>query len=413
MKNASLGKIWLILVCCFVAQFCNAQHILYNETYLGIYVPSPLYYGLKVYAADSNGSQLRYDSLGITLNDDGDTSTVHWELVGSTVNSVNYEYFLIRYKEVNNHVHFKTIQVAKNIVGLFAPTNLWDSVYIFNTYDSSSGRFLYTRILTQVASSKKSKPINYSLKNYYYDADYNDTLELTSLWDSSAKKWVDSKKSVAVFRAGLGVPQYYQHYSYVNNAWLLNTVDSIAYDSAANPKLIRTQVNHNGQLVDSASRLIRRINANDVETYHFIYKNNQWIKDSMSITHYNYHGIASHLVKVYDPVSQLCIRAVKANYANPYYEDVEENESEGKLGIRLYPNPSLSSFNVEYNLPNSEDVDISLHDILGRQVRHIFMANQTDGNHIQQVDMMDLAPGIYMVRVQIHGKIKQEKIIKM
>ncbi len=404
---------FLLLICMGSLQ---AQHIRYDETIFGKYVPSPPYINCSVFDADSFGRSIQNND-SFELNQlDSSRSNIHWENITSYgINGTNRRcYFQTRYEVNNNFVTSKYIRVTKYTYGLLIPSNLRDSAHIFYTYDSSSGRYMYKSILTQLVDAKGSS-YNYEKTDYYYDSNYTDTLEMYRQWDIVNKAWKDSAKSVAVFSPSLGVPQWYKHFIYSKSqgAWLLNTIDSMSYDSAANPKAICTQVNRNGKLIDSSRRFLIRINADTFENDHWIWNGKQWIKDTIAIFYFNSVGIVAKVFKIYDPVSQLVVNAFKCRYANPQFEGIDNDSAITSSSLHIYPNPAFETVTIEYTLPDVQDADIAIYDLMGRQVKHIFNSKQPDGKHLEQINIQDLPPAIYIVKVQLVGISQEEKLVKL
>ena len=68
--------------------------------------------------------------------------------------------------------------------------------------------------------------------------------------------------------------------------------------------------------------------------------------------------------------------------------------------LNIYPNPASSSFNIDYNLPVSSDVQLEIATMQGVVVRIISQKEQSAGAHQLKVDtaIEQLASGIYIVR---------------
>jgi hypothetical protein len=81
--------------------------------------------------------------------------------------------------------------------------------------------------------------------------------------------------------------------------------------------------------------------------------------------------------------------------------------------VKIYPNPSSRSFNVEYSLTESENVEISMQDLLGREVSHISYQNKEAGMHTEELRVPDLAQGIYTVIIRANSVNGQYKVIKV
>lgn len=63
------------------------------------------------------------------------------------------------------------------------------------------------------------------------------------------------------------------------------------------------------------------------------------------------------------------------------------------------PNPSTTSARVPFSLQQATDVQMSVYDVLGRQVATIADGARSAGNHEATLNVSDLAPGTYVVRL--------------
>jgi len=83
----------------------------------------------------------------------------------------------------------------------------------------------------------------------------------------------------------------------------------------------------------------------------------------------------------------------------------------------VYPNPFTSETTIQYTLPATEDVSISIFDVQGRLVNQIFNGTQDSGEY--QVEWRGIAgngagvtPGIYYLRIITSEGIKSQMIVK-
>ena len=88
------------------------------------------------------------------------------------------------------------------------------------------------------------------------------------------------------------------------------------------------------------------------------------------------------------------------------------------IGIdsKVYPNPSNSTFVINYSLPEAAFVSLNIYDILGREVAQLKSSHQKRGNHKTTWDGRDFSnnkssPGIYFVKIQIGDYQSNQKII--
>lgn len=86
--------------------------------------------------------------------------------------------------------------------------------------------------------------------------------------------------------------------------------------------------------------------------------------------------------------------------------------SEG-LNISIYPNPFTGTTSWYAGLAEDAQLSLEVFDIQGRLVRqpadHLALEK---GTHRMEIDLSDLAPGVYFVRTTLGGKTFQDRIIK-
>lgn len=77
--------------------------------------------------------------------------------------------------------------------------------------------------------------------------------------------------------------------------------------------------------------------------------------------------------------------------------------------LEVYPNPAKGQINVRLALDKAEPVSISLSNIYGQEVQAMTVSNQV--NVQAQMDISNLAAGIYMVNVEMAGRKAIRKLI--
>lgn len=77
--------------------------------------------------------------------------------------------------------------------------------------------------------------------------------------------------------------------------------------------------------------------------------------------------------------------------------------------LKVYPNPGNGWLNVELNFIQSEDADLSVHDITGKMV----FKKSINGNGImlEQIDLNDLNSGVYILSINTQNGVVSERII--
>lgn len=79
--------------------------------------------------------------------------------------------------------------------------------------------------------------------------------------------------------------------------------------------------------------------------------------------------------------------------------------------IEVFPNPAANSLTLNYNLKSSGKVKVDLLDISGRLVESAFEGNKPAGAHTQKMQVNNLAPGIYFVRLSVNGEQVTRKLV--
>jgi hypothetical protein len=78
--------------------------------------------------------------------------------------------------------------------------------------------------------------------------------------------------------------------------------------------------------------------------------------------------------------------------------------------LRNYPNPFNPSTKIQFVVPVQSDVKITLHDVLGREIKEIFNSEAKAGTHEIELDGSELSSGVYLVRMLTENLQKTIKI---
>ena len=81
-----------------------------------------------------------------------------------------------------------------------------------------------------------------------------------------------------------------------------------------------------------------------------------------------------------------------------------------KFEITTSPNPSSSTVMVNYSLTNTNDVIISVENILGQTMKTFNVKNQSGGNHSLEISVADLPNGNYFLKLSGN---KNSSVIKI
>lgn len=79
--------------------------------------------------------------------------------------------------------------------------------------------------------------------------------------------------------------------------------------------------------------------------------------------------------------------------------------------IAVFPKLVASSGSISYTLPVAADVEISLWDVLGREVEVLYAGHDTPGEHTLALDGTSLARGTYFVRLKADNYLTTAKVV--
>lgn len=103
---------------------------------------------------------------------------------------------------------------------------------------------------------------------------------------------------------------------------------------------------------------------------------------------------------------------------NIYYDGGLINSNEGYevesviTGFELfnnYPNPFNPVTNIQYQIPNSGNVELSIYNLQGQKVATLFNATQNAGTHMVQWDASGYSSGIYFYRITTESGFTETK----
>jgi hypothetical protein len=93
--------------------------------------------------------------------------------------------------------------------------------------------------------------------------------------------------------------------------------------------------------------------------------------------------------------NQLPIISLQTSVRDTYQTSLQE-----QLAVRNFPNPCAVETRIEYVLPGSSNVRITLHDTLGREIATLFDGFQTAGEHRINANVSTFSQGVYFYTVR-------------
>jgi hypothetical protein len=68
------------------------------------------------------------------------------------------------------------------------------------------------------------------------------------------------------------------------------------------------------------------------------------------------------------------------------------------------PNPFSNSTQIEYTLPESGKVRLSVVDLLGQEIEVLVNQSQSAGSYTVQYNAAGVAPGVYIYKITVQGE---------
>jgi hypothetical protein len=90
----------------------------------------------------------------------------------------------------------------------------------------------------------------------------------------------------------------------------------------------------------------------------------------------------------------------------------EERTDPQHLTSRIYPNPFSGSTSIEFSLPRSAHVEITVYDILGRRIETILSERRGPGRHTMPFRPQHLSPGLYFYILRTGTATQTGKLIR-
>ncbi len=147
-------------------------------------------------------------------------------------------------------------------------------------------------------------------------------------------------------------------------------------------------VSTNGYLIENFDQEI--INVIDLETNSVV----KSIKQEGIV-----HQLAIADIPISFAVSNLDSTFIVYNIHGIVAVETQQNE----LITGIYPNPASGYTNISYSLTAPGSVSISIHDILGRNVKSIFDGYKSDGSHSEHIGLTTLPAGVYYIALTAGG----------
>ncbi|GAB5536620.1 MAG: hypothetical protein Rubg2KO_28690 [Rubricoccaceae bacterium] len=77
------------------------------------------------------------------------------------------------------------------------------------------------------------------------------------------------------------------------------------------------------------------------------------------------------------------------------------------------PNPATSQVQIRYALPAASSMQLSIHDVLGREVTVLQNGRQLEGVHTAEWNAENVAAGLYILRLESEGVVRTRRLVIM
>lgn len=87
------------------------------------------------------------------------------------------------------------------------------------------------------------------------------------------------------------------------------------------------------------------------------------------------------------------------------------NTDDGSLRLRIYPNPARDNITLNFDLPESGNVNLQIVSIDGRLVKQDVHTNFNQGSHTLTFNLADVSPGMYYALLKLDNRTISTKFI--
>lgn len=106
--------------------------------------------------------------------------------------------------------------------------------------------------------------------------------------------------------------------------------------------------------------------------------------------------------------ANFCIKLLADTYHTPVSINNVQNEQQK---VEVYPNPSDGNINIDFNLENQENVEISVYNTSGQKIINLTSKLFTQGHHTLSYDIGYLPEGVYFISLTSNTSKKTMKVI--
>ncbi|NTW33330.1 MAG: T9SS type A sorting domain-containing protein [Bacteroidetes bacterium] len=260
----------------------------------------------------------------------------------------------------NNNIVSSALQYWNN--------NIWENSLIYtNTYDVNNNN---TSVMLQTWNDSTAW-VNTSFDTLIYDANNNETSEINYIWDGNA--WVNFLKRIYTYNFNNNLTNILS-YSWNNNVWDTSSQANYTYDSQNNLISSQYQTWHAGNWVNYALQ-------------------------SRTIDENNFTKDLSFLE--WESTGTKIIRGYRTSYY--FHKVMGIYNYSSLLNKSVYPNPATDLLTIETPFKSTiEIINIQGQTILKQQLQQ----GKTE------LDVSELAKGIYILRMNSNNKTELIKIVK-
>lgn len=215
-------------------------------------------------------------------------------------------------------------------------------------------------------------------KVYTYDSNRN-PIEIL-IQDYGSANWTDKEQRILTYNQNLPVQE--SRYKRENNNWVLFTKYTHMYNS------------------------FNKIDSTRIEDFHmtgyFVSRTGYTYDENLNMTEeLKQSWYQSNLINYY-----------KTTYAYQTLTEVEDNKTVPLTTLlhQNYPNPFNSQTSISFQLPEAQQVELSIYNYTGQKLTTIFNGAKEQGDHQIQWDAAGFASGIYFCELRTAS---QRKLIKL
>jgi len=253
--------------------------------------------------------------------------------------------------------------------------------------------------------------VDFYLTTYTNDGSGNPTVSVDQMWLGTV--WMNISKSTYTYSSGLLVEELSQDWDMISSVWKDSGKDLYTYDGNQNQTELIRQEWDGVSSWTNVTRLADTYTANLwVESLRQNWEGSQWV--NFKLQTFTYDGqsrITVWLWQNWENNAWVNNSRWTTTYGGTAIDDVNPIVLSEMQLSQNYPNPFNPTTTINYHLSAVSQVNLSVFNASGQEVRTLVNRRQDTGKHSVKFNASGLASGIYYYKLSAGSFVQARKLI--